>query len=64
MSTDKYFAYVYRSPDNGKILYAGFATDITRVHEIAHNEHVSENLGKFEIPISGPYRDEIEARNV
>ena len=64
MSTDKYFAYVYRSPDNGKILYAGFATDITRVHEIAHNERVSENLGKFEISISGPYRDEIEARNV
>ena len=64
MSTDKYFTYVYRSPDNGKILYAGYATDITRVHEIAHNKNVSENLGKFEILISGPYRDEIEARNV
>ena len=64
MSTDKFFTYIYRSPANGKILYAGFATDITRVHEIAHNKNVSENLGKFEILISGPYRDEAEARNV
>ena len=64
MSTDKYFTYVYRNPENGKILYAGFATDITRVHEIAHNKNVSENSGKFEILISGPYRDKIEALNV
>jgi len=65
--SEKYFCYVYRRPENGKILYVGYATDASRAYTDGHNLQVSKyvNSGqKYEINISGPYRDEEEARNV
>jgi hypothetical protein len=66
-SIDKYFCYVYRQSKDGKIVYVGYATDSSRAYTDGHNERVRsfvESGEKYEISISGPYRDEQEARNV
>jgi predicted GIY-YIG superfamily endonuclease len=62
-----FHCYIYRRPDNGKILYVGYATEVSRAFTDGHNEKITEfvNSGEdYEIYISGPYRDEEEARNV
>lgn len=63
----KYFCYIYRRPKNGKVVYVGYATDASRAYTDGHNEHVADFVASgqpYEISISGPYRDEEEARNV
>jgi len=65
--SEKYFCYVYRRPETGKVLYVGYATDASRAYTDGHNERVAHFVGSgqaYEISISGPYRDEEEARNV
>lgn len=65
--SENYFCYIYRRPDNGRVLYVGYATDASRAYTDGHNEHVADFVSSgqaYEISISGPYRDEEEARNV
>lgn len=65
--TEKYFCYIYRRPENGRILYVGYATDASRAYTDGHNDLIMSYVGsgqKYEISISGPYRDEDEARNI
>jgi predicted GIY-YIG superfamily endonuclease len=67
MQEQKYFCYIYKKPDSGKILYVGYATDASRAFTDGHNELIREFVAsgaQYEIHISGPYRDEDEARNV
>lgn len=64
---DKYYAYIYRDPTTKKVRYAGYATNSSRAFTAGHNEKIAELTGSnkaLEILISGPYRDEEEARNV
>jgi hypothetical protein len=66
-STDKYFCYIYRQARDGRIIYVGYATDASRAYTDGHNERVTRFVSsgeKYEISVSGPYRDEQEARNV
>ena len=65
--TEKFFCYIYRRPESGKVLYVGYATDASRAYTDGHNTHVAAFVASgqaYEISISGPYRDEKEARNV
>lgn len=64
---ENYFCYIYTKPDSGKVLYVGYATDASRAYTDGHNEHIMKFVDSgqpFNISISGPYRDEEEARNV
>jgi hypothetical protein len=66
-SIDKYFCYIYRQSKDGRVIYVGYATDASRAYTDGHNERVKKFVTsgeKYEISISGPYRDEQEARNV
>lgn len=66
-SEEKYFAYIYRDPKTLEVLYAGYGTRPGRAFSVGHNRGVTdrvENGEGFQILISGPYRDEQEARNV
>lgn len=65
--TTNYHCYIYRKPNNGTILYVGYATDASRAFTDGHNPKVASFVDSgqsYEIYLSGPYRDEEEARNV
>jgi hypothetical protein len=64
---DRYFAYVYRDPRTLQVLYAGYGTQPGRAYSVGHNQKIVTTVESgegFEIMLAGPYRDEMEARNV
>lgn len=64
---ERYFAYIYRDPRTLEVLYAGYGTSPGRAYSVGHNRKVKKLVDDgegFQILISGPYRDEAEARNV
>ena len=64
----EHFVYLY-STHTGKPIYVGYGNEVSRALSHASNSHNKElerwiDKNKYELKVSGPYRDEKEAKNI
>lgn len=64
----EHFVYLY-STQTGKPIYVGYGKEVSRALSHTSNSHNKElerwlDKNKYELKVSGPYRDENEAKNI